>query len=211
MADLWIFVGALSVAYLVPGPDMLLILQTGALQGRAQALGVAIGLAFARAIHVFLAAIGLAALLRTAPWAFEIVRVVGAAYLIWLGVGILRARSRSAEGMAMPASDNVHSWLTAVRHGLLTNLLNPKALLFCSVLLPQFIQPGHGSIPWQFLLLGTILVAVGLVFDLIYVGAGATLGRWLGSHPLVQNIQRWVFASLLIGFAVRLILSQRPQ
>lgn len=98
MADLWIFVGALAVVYLVSGADMVLILQTGTLQSRAQALAVAIGLGLARAAHVFLAAIGLAALLRTAPWAFEVVRVAGATYLIWLGVGILRMRSLSPGG-----------------------------------------------------------------------------------------------------------------
>jgi len=210
IADLWIFVGALAVAYLVPGPDMVLVLQTGALKGRAQAFAVAIGLAVARALHVLLAAIGLAALLRTAPWVFEIVRVAGAAYLIWLGVAILRARSPSPEGMAIQASDNGRSWLTAARRGFLTNVLNPKALLFCSVLLPQFVRVEHGSVPGQFLLLGTILVAIGLIFDLIYAGAAAALGRWLDRHPLVQNCQRWAFGSLLIGFGTRLALSPRP-
>ena len=103
------------------------------------------------------------------------------------------------------------SYPAAARRGLLTNLLNPKALLFCSVLLPRFIQPEHGSAPGQFLLLGAILVGVGLAFDLLYAGAGATLGRWIARHPRVQALQRSVFASLLIGFGVRLALSQRPQ
>ncbi|OLP56366.1 lysine transporter LysE [Rhizobium rhizosphaerae] len=210
MADLSVFIGALAVAYLVPGPDMVLILQTGALQGRVRALAVAIGLALARAVHVFLAVVGLAALLSASPWAFEIVRVAGAAYLIWLGVGILRSRSLLPEGVVLPASDNGRSWSAAMRRGLLTNLLNPKALLFCSVLLPQFIRPENGSVPGQFLLLGMILVAVGLVFDLVYAGAGAMLGRWIALHPLVQLLQRWVFAALLIGFGVSLALSQRP-
>lgn len=211
MADLWIFVGTLAVAYLVPGPDMLLVLQTGAIRGRTQAIAVAIGLAFARAVHVFVAAIGLAALLRTAPWVFEIVRITGAAYLIWLGFGLLRIRSLSPEGASLPANENNRSHSAAARQGLLTNLLNPKALLFCSVLLPHFIRPEHGSIPEQFLLLGIVLVAAGLVFDLIYAGAGAAFGKWIARYPLVEVIQRWVFASLLISFGVRLALSQRPQ
>lgn len=211
MADLWMFVGALAVAYLVPGPDMVLILQTGALQGRAHAIAAAIGLALARAVHVFLAAIGLAALLRTAPWAFEIVRLAGVAYLIWLGVEIYRARSLLPERAANRTGGVTRSYPAAARRGLLTNLLNPKALLFCSVLLPQFIRPEHGSAPGQFLLLGVVLVGVGVAFDLVYVGAGAALGRRLARHPFVQALQRWVFASLLIGFGVRLALSQGPR
>jgi len=97
----------------------------------------------------------------------------------------------------------------AVR-GFLTNLLNPKALLFCSVLLPQFVRSENGSMPGQFAMLGAILVATGLAFDLAYVVTGATLSRWAVRNPLNQALQRWVFAALLVGFGLRLALSQRP-
>lgn len=209
MADLWMFVGALAVAYLVPGPDMILVLQTGALHGRARALAVAIGLAFARAAHVFLAAIGLAALLKAAPWAFEIVRLAGAAYLLWLGVGILRTRSLSPGEIAVSAGNRDRSGYADIRRGFLTNLLNPKALLFCSVLLPQFIRPEHANVPGQFLALGAILVGIGLAFDIAYAGAGTLLNRWLARHPVGEVFRRWTFASLLFGFGVHLALSQR--
>lgn len=210
LADLWVFIGALAVVYLIPGADMVLILQAVTLWDRAQALAVALGLGLARAVHVFLAAVGLAALLRTAPLAFEIVRVVGAAYLIWLGIGILRMRSFSPGGGAMSASDDSRTRFAAARRGFFTNLLNPKALLFCSVLLPQFIRPEHGSVPGQFLVLGAILVGLGLAFDLVYASAGMLLGRWFSRHPLVEVFQRWTFALLLMGFGMRLALSQHP-
>ncbi|CAI9415857.1 Homoserine/homoserine lactone efflux protein [Pleomorphomonas sp. T1.2MG-36] len=210
LVDFWMFAGALAIAYLVPGPDMVLILQTGLLRGRAHALAVAAGLAAARATHVLLAAAGLAALLRTMPAAFDVVRVAGAAYLVWLGLDILRSSS-SASGLSGPAaSDEERSWSRAAMRGLLTNLLNPKALLFCSVLLPQFVRPESGSVPGQFAVLGTILVAIGLMFDFVYAGAGATLSRWAGQYPLAQHLQRWAFAALLVGFGLRLALSQRP-
>lgn len=210
LVDFWMFAGALAVAYLVPGPDMVLILQTSLLKGRMQALAVAAGLALARATHVLLAAAGLAALLRTMPAAFDVVRGVGAAYLMWLGVGILRSSSPSPGLSGPEASDGGRSWLRAALRGLLTNLLNPKALLFCSVLLPQFVRPENGSVSGQFAMLGTILVAIGLLFDIAYAGAGATLDRWAGRRPLVQGLQRWAFATLLVGFGLRLALSQRP-
>ena len=206
MADLWMFIGALAVAYLVPGPDMALLLQTGALRGRAYALATAVGLALARAAHVALAALGLAALLRTAPWAFELARLAGAAYLVRLGIGILRARSLASQETATPGSGKSPSYGAAIRRGLLTNLLNPKALLFCSVLLPQFIRPEHGDVAGQFFWLGAILVGVGIAFDVLYAGAGAALGRWVARRPIAQALQRWVFASLLIGFAARLAI-----
>ncbi|QJP16471.1 LysE family translocator [Starkeya sp. ORNL1] len=206
MGELWIFIGALAVAYLVPGPDMILLLQTGASQGRARALATAIGLAAARAAHVALAGLGLAALLRTAPVAFDIVRVAGAAYLIWLGIGILRAPSLLPDESGGPA-DRPRSHASAVMRGLLTNLLNPKALLFCSVLLPQFIRPEHGSVGAQFLLLGAILVTVGIAFDVLYAFTGSTLGNWLARHRLAKLAQRWGFAALLIGFGTRLAIA----
>ena len=210
LVDFWMFAGALAVAYLVPGPDMVLILQTGLLRGRRHALAVAAGLAVARATHVLLAAAGLAALLRTMPAAFDVVRIAGAAYLMWLGVSILRSASLVSDLPGPATSDDGRSSMRAALRGLLTNLLNPKALLFCSVLLPQFVRPESGSVPGQFALLGAILVAIGLMFDIVYAGAGATLSRWAGRSPLAQRLQRWAFATLLLGFGLRLALSQRP-
>lgn len=205
MADLWMFVGALAVAYLVPGPDMLLILQVGARQGRTPALAVALGLGLARSIHVALAALGLAALLRAAPVAFEILRIAGAAYLVWLGVAILRNPSAAPT----PAGrTNVGSRRAALRRGLLTNLLNPKALLFCSVLLPQFLRTDAGM-AGQVLTLGALLVGIGGAFDLLYALGGAALGRWVSRHRAVETVQRWTFGALLIGFGLRLAWVQR--
>ena len=186
---------------------MLLLFQTGARQGRRAALVTALGLALARACHVLMAATGLALLFRTAPWTFDLVRLLGAAYLAWLGLQMLRGG-----GLALPTSDAGSAPVVpyadrrALLRGLLTNLLNPKALLFCSVLLPQFVSPGAGSLAVQFAALGTVLVLVGLAFDCAYALAGGRLGRWLASRPRAQRLQQWGFGGLLIGFGVRLAL-----
>ena len=211
MADVWIFVGALVVVYLIPGPDMVLVLQTAATQGRGHALATAAGLALSRAAHVALAALGLAALLKTAPWAFETVRLIGAAYLVWLGIKIGCAPSMLADDTGGPKAKTAQTWQAAARRGLLTNISNPKALLFCSVLLPQFIHPESGSVALQFALLGGVLVIIGLLFDAVYAYAGSALGRWITGRPLLQAVQRWAFASLLIGFGARLALAGRAQ
>lgn len=211
MADLWIFVGALTVAYLVPGPDMLLLLDTGARQGRNQALATVIGLAIARAAHVTLAVLGLAALLQTAVWAFEIVRVVGVVYLVWIGISIFRASSLAPERFGAATDAASRGYANAILRGLVTNISNPKALLFCSVLLPQFVHPALGNVGGQFLLLGAVLVSVGIGFDCFYALAGSTFGRLLARHRKAETAQRWVFTSLLLGFAARLALAQGPQ
>ncbi len=208
MTDLWMFLGALAVVYLLPGPDMILLLETSVRRGRRHAVAVAGGLAVARAIHVTLAALGLAALYRAAPWTFDLVRLAGAGYLVWLGLQILRAgplHARAKGGVARRTT-----YLASVRRGFLTNLLNPKALLFCSVLLPQFVSAEAGPLAAQFALLGAILVGTGLGFDLVYAATGASLGRRIARSPALERLQRGVFAGLLIGFAVRLAAAPRP-
>jgi len=202
------FFMALAVVYLLPGPDMILLLQTGARQGKGAALATAMGLGIARGCHVALAALGLAALFKAAPWTFDVVRLAGAAYLLWIGIQCLRTTMLPNLGSADTTGEKPR-WGTAIRRGLLTNLLNPKALLFCSVLLPQFINPQAGPVLGQFATLGVVLVGVGLLFDSTYALIGAALGRWLQRSPSAQRLQQWLFGSLLIGFAVRLTFVQQ--
>ncbi|WP_108218881.1 LysE family translocator [Pseudomonas sp. GV085] len=208
MEGLWLFFMALAVVYLLPGPDMILLLQTGARQGKGAALATAVGLGIARGCHVALAALGLAALFKAAPWTFDVVRLAGAAYLLWIGIQCLRTTMLPS----LTGTDTTGEkprWGAAIRRGLLTNLLNPKALLFCSVLLPQFINPEAGPVLGQFATLGVVLVGVGLLFDSAYALVGAALGRWLQRSPSAQRLQQWLFGSLLIGFAVRLTFVQQ--
>ncbi|OAB51235.1 LysE family translocator [Pseudomonas thivervalensis] len=208
MAGLGLFLMALTVAYLLPGPDMILLLQTGARQGKGAALATAVGLGVARGCHVALAALGLSALFKTAPWTFDVVRLAGAAYLLWIGFQCLRTTLLpSFEGATVEVGRRHYH--EAIRRGLLTNLLNPKALLFCSVLLPQFIDPQIGPVLGQFAILGVVLVGVGLLFDCAYALVGVALGRWLQRSPSAQRVQQWLFGSLLIGFAVRLTFVQQ--
>ena len=202
------FFMALAVVYLLPGPDMILLLQTGARQGKAAALATAIGLAIARGCHVALAALGLATLFKAAPWTFEVVRLAGAAYLLWLGIQCLRSNMLPKLNAGGTAQSRL-AWREAIQRGLLTNLLNPKALLFCSVLLPQFIDPQAGPVLAQFATLGVLLVVAGLLFDSGYALIGAWLGRWLERSPSAQRVQQWLFGSLLIGFALRLTFVQQ--
>jgi threonine/homoserine/homoserine lactone efflux protein len=202
--ELWLFIGSLAAIYLLPGPDMLLVLQTGSLQGHSRALATAAGLAVARGLHVALAALGLATLFTTAPWTFDAVRYAGGAYLAWIGLQLLRSPAVTtgidAGGVGVLAAGHRRAW----RRGLLTNLLNPKSLLFCSVLLPQFVHPGEGPVLLQFAVLGSLLVGIGLLFDAGYATLGASRQRWFAGSPLRARLQRWTFGSLLIGFALRL-------
>jgi threonine/homoserine/homoserine lactone efflux protein len=206
-ADLLIaFIVALIVVYAIPGPDMALILQTSIAQGPRRGLTAAGGLAVSRATHVTLSACGVAALLKTAPWLYEIVRYGGAAYLGYIAIQIFRSPVFAVQSSdANPASGAARDALRQTfLKGLLTNLLNPKALLFCSVLLPQFIRPATGPVALQVTELGIVLVIVGALFDTLYAVGAARISNVLRKYPLAQTLQRWTFSAALIGFALRL-------
>lgn len=205
MTSLSFFMAALAVAYLVPGPDMILMIQTGAARGRAHVLATAAGLATARAGHVALSAVGLSALIAASPLAYDVVRWGGAAWLAWIGVKILTAPSLLPE--AVDGRPVAGSLAASARRGFATNALNPKALLFASVLLPQFVSPANGQMGAQFLLLGSLVVATGIAADLLAGFAGTAFGRFVRGHRLVERVQRWVFGGILIGFGLRLAAS----
>lgn len=204
-----VYVAALLVVYAVPGPDMALVLQTSIGRGVRSGLAAAGGLGLARATHVTLSACGVAALLRSAPWLYDMVRYGGAVYLAWVGVQIFRSPvfALPKGGMAGAAeAGDARPLRSAFVKGLLTNLLNPKALLFCSVLLPQFVRPQAGPVVWQMVELGVVLLLIGACFDAIYAIGAARIAAWLRRHPLAQTLQRWTFSAALIGFALRLSL-----
>ena len=201
-ADLGMFVVALVAVYLVPGADMLLVLETGSVHGRARAVAVAIGLGVARAAHVALAGLGAAALLSASPVAYASVPWIG-----WIGLSLLRAGTLVPTVGTGEAGERAGLAVgRAFRRGLFTNLLNPKALLFCSVLLPQFVRAEAGPVAGRFLVLGAILVGIGFAFDLAFAMIGAALGRFLAARPRLARLQGPVFGGLLLAVAVRLAL-----
>lgn len=211
MANLELFIGALIAVYVVPGPDMVLVLQTSSGQGRRHAIAISAGLALARAAHVVLAAVGLAVLLKNVSWAFELVRLIGVAYLIFLGIKIARAPSLAPNISATSHVKSKQTYRAAACRGLITNISNPKALLFCSILLPQFVDPQAGNVAAQFFILGIVLVSMGMIFDFLYAMAGIALGNWIDRYPVIETAQRWTFATLLIGFGLRLAVTEHPK
>ncbi|KND60736.1 L-lysine permease [Candidatus Burkholderia verschuerenii] len=201
---LWVFIGALAVIYALPGPDMAVVLQTSATRGMRHGLAVAGGLAVARATHVTLSALGVAALLRSAPWLYNGVRVAGGLYLTYIAIQIFRSPGFGLEA----ASDKTAAptFPAAFLKGVLSSILNPKALLFCSVLLPQFVHPDAGPVWSQVTELGVVLVLFGLMFDVTLACGAVRISGWLRRHQKAQTVQRWTFSAALLAFAMRLSL-----
>lgn len=199
-----LFVTALSAAYAVPGPDMLLVLETGARRTRRAVAATLGGLAVARAAHVTLAALGLTALVQAVPEAFTALRWIGAGWLVWLGWRILAGAAAARLG---PDASGAAPPPRPFRRALLTNLLNPKALLFCSILLPQFVSPDTTSPAAEFLRLGGLLVAVGLLFDAAYAALGTRIGRLTAARPGLALVQQRCAGGILIGFGLHLAVA----
>ncbi|HEM8497114.1 LysE family translocator [Burkholderia multivorans] len=198
---LLIYLAALAAIYAVPGPDMALVLQTSIGRGVRPGIAAAAGLSLSRSAHVTLSACGVAALIRSAPWLYEAIRYGGALYLGYVAIQVFRSPVFDiGNGDAAAAAELRQSFVK----GLLTNLLNPKALLFCSVLLPQFVRPEAGPVVWQMFALGALLVAAGVCFDLACVFGASRIAAWMRAHPLAQTVQRWTFSAALLGFALRL-------
>lgn len=200
------FIGALAIVYAVPGPDMALVLQTSTSRGIRHGVANTVGLAIARATHVTLSACGVAALLKTSPGLYEGVRIAGALYLAYVAIQIFRSSGFGLKAQGVEAGV-APSLCSSLAKGVLSNLLNPKALLFCSVLLPQFVDPLGAPVWSQVAELGAVLVLTGIVFDLTYVVGASRLTSFLRRSPRAERFQRWSFAAVLMAFAIRIPLS----
>ncbi len=204
--ELAVFAGAVLVLNATPGVDFLLTVgrtwQAGARAGVAAALGVSAGCV----VHALAAAFGLAALLALHPAALQAIQWAGAAYLLWLGLGLLRQAGRgAAAGGAQPSADALRRSLWAeFRTGLFTNVLNPKVALFILAFLPQFVPADSPSPTASFLVLGAWFVAQGTVFLLALVAMAAALGR-LKPKPVVQRALQALGGVLFLGLAWRLV------
>jgi threonine/homoserine/homoserine lactone efflux protein len=206
------FAVAVFILNATPGVDLVLTvsrtLQRGARAGIAAALGINAGCV----LHALAAAFGLAALLALYPQAFTAVQWAGAAYLVWLGVGMLRQAlaSRPASQAAAGAQGPklAHSLWADFRTGLLTNVLNPKVAFFFLAFLPQFVPAASPNKTLSFLLLGAWFVVQGFVFLLGLVVAASYMSR-LGTNPWLQRVLNACGGVFFIALALRL-LREKP-
>ena len=200
-----LFMTATLALNLAPGPDMLYVSTRSLAQGRRAGVISALGIAAGAVFHTIAIASGLAALLRALPLAYDVVRLVGAAYLIWLGVQALRGKAGPAADQPLDRADE---W-AMFRQGAITNILNPKVALFFLAFLPQFVDPARGSVALQLVVLGCLFNCSGTLVNIAVAYLAASAGRWLGARGHVERIFRWLTASVFIGLGLRLALGDR--
>ncbi len=191
---------------LTPGPNMVYLISRSISQGRAAGLislgGVALGFVF----YMLCAAFGITALVMAVPYAYDTLRVAGALYLLYLAWQALRPGGRSPFQVRDLPKDSPRRLFAM---GFLTNLLNPKIAVMYLSLLPQFIDPAHGSVLAQSLVLGTTQIAISIsVNAMIAITAGSVAG-FLGRRPAWLRLQRWLMGTVLAGLALRLATEAR--
>ena len=209
LQHLLLFVAAGWLLNLTPGPDVLYIvansLRSGARAGVMAGLGVTAGCF----VHIFVAAVGLGALLATSAIAFAVLKYLGAGYLLWLGARILLTRAPAAPDFSAAAAGKPRTLRAVFLGGFLTNVLNPKVAIFFLAFVPQFIAPDAEHKAWVFVLLGVI-------FNLnsIPVNSGWALAAgWMARRRSVQrslHVLDRVAACMFIVFGLKLALSDNP-
>src|SRR5438067_8391646 len=183
---------------LIPGPSVLYILTRSAAQGRRAGLASEGGIELGSLTHAVAATLGLSALLLTSVLAFSIVKYLGAAYLIYLGVRTLLSRHESSQ-TPVPAPK---SFPQLFAQGYLVQLLNPKTALFFYAFLPQFVDPARGAVTGQILLLGVLFVLLASCTDSLYALLGSTAGQWFTRNERFRRTQRYVTGSIYIALGL---------
>jgi len=206
---LWLFIVSGLLLNITPGPDSLFIMARSASQGWRAGVVACWGVGAGVFVHVAAAALGLSALLATSAMAFTVVKIVGAAYLVWIGIGMLRARKSADAPVAAEAAPRVIPYRQIFRQGFLTNVLNPKVALFFLAFVPQFIAPDAASKPLAFVLLGAIFdfngmlwchaLALFTAFASHKIAVGAAAARWLDR----------AIGAMFVALGVRLALATR--
>jgi threonine/homoserine/homoserine lactone efflux protein len=204
--DLWLFVVSGLLLNITPGPDTLYIVGRSSTQGWRAGAFAALGVGTGALVHVCAAALGLSALLAASATAFTTVKIVGAAYLVYVGISLLRSKS-STRSPAVASGNRPTSIRGIFLQGFLTNVLNPKVALFFLAFLPQFVLADAPSKPLAFLFLGAIFDLNGTMWNLAVAWSTARIGRRLGTSDQFKKWFNRCVGSVFVFVGLRLALA----
>jgi threonine/homoserine/homoserine lactone efflux protein len=200
---LYFFTGAALALLLVPGPAVLYITARSASQGRMAGLVSVLAIETANFMQAVAAALGLSAILLSSALAFDVVKYVGAGYLIYLGIRKLLSSDNGVENEEVKRE----SLSRIYWQGFAVNILNPKTALFFFAFLPQFVDPARGSVTGQTLLLGAIFVGMAIITDSLYALAASSLAGRLAGSKGFQKGQRYFAGLVYVGLGITTALT----
>lgn len=205
--DLWLFVLSGLLLNVTPGPDTLYIVGRSSTQGTRAGTVAALGIGTGALLHVSAAAMGLSALLAASAAAFTVLKIIGAAYLMYLGISLIRSKS-STQPLAVSTINRQTSMRGIFFQGFLTNVLNPKVALFFLAFLPQFVSSGAASKPLAFLILGVIFDLNGTIWNLFVAWSTARISGRLAAAGWVKTWVNRCVGGLFVFVGIRLALAQ---
>src|SRR5262245_11205446 len=201
-----LFIFSALVLLFTPGPAVLFIVTRTLQQGRSAGLSSVLGLCCGGLVHVAAAVFGLSALLAASATAFTIVKFLGAAYLIFLGIKTLFSSDHSPNQVATPSRSSRQLFID----GFIVNVFNPKTAIFFLAFLPQFVYPVEsGSVRTQLAVLGFIFLSLALITDSLYAIMASSFRSWLVRKPRVLRYQRYFSASVYFGLGLATAFSGR--
>ena len=203
ITSLIIFISAALALIVSPGPAVLFVVARSLEQGRIAGIVSTLGITFASLIHVIFAAIGLSTLLMKSALAFSVIKYLGAAYLIYLGI---RALTTKAQATNVQEVEPVKLSSLFVQ-GFIVNIFNPKTALFFLAFLPQFVDPSRGSALLQIVVLGTIFLVMALVSDSIYAVVAGTAKELLSGSMGMARAQKYIAGTIYIALGITTALS----
>jgi threonine/homoserine/homoserine lactone efflux protein len=210
-ATLTTYLIAGAALVVAPGPGQALVvartLQGGARAGVLTAAGLEIG----TLVHVLAAALGLSVILAHSATAFAVVKYLGAAYLVWLGIKALREGGKAAAADAQAPAGALPSGRRLLAYAAVTGVLNPKVALFVLAFLPQFVHPERGHVLLQFVVLGCLLALMGLVFDSVVSLAVGRARRRIAGNARFAAWRERITGSVLIALGLKLALAEQKR
>jgi threonine/homoserine/homoserine lactone efflux protein len=205
LPNLTLFIAASWLLIITPGPDTLYVVTRAIAQGRQAVIISALGVTLGIFVHTLAAAFGLALVLQTSALAFQIVKYVGALYLIYLGIKMLKDRS----SLTLSSENKPRQLRVLFGEGLLSNVTNPKVALFFLAFLPQFVHPENGYMPVQMIVLGLIFAFFGVIYLSIVGYSAGYISTWIAQHPRSLKPLRWLTGSVFLGLGLRLAFTER--
>jgi threonine/homoserine/homoserine lactone efflux protein len=202
----WLFLSTGIVLNLTPGQDTMFIIGRSLVGGRRSGVAAAFGIAAGTVVHTLAAALGLSMILATSARAFAAVKLLGAAYLIYLGVRLIV--QKSAIALDSPASKGTATMRSSFLQGIATNVLNPKVALFFLAFLPQFIDPASTTKTTAFLALGATFITTGFIWCLVLATAASRLQGFFSRHVGARVALGRTVGALFVGLGLRLAWSR---
>ncbi|MDB5981011.1 MAG: lysE type translocator family protein [Pseudomonas sp.] len=199
------FIAVVLGLFLIPGPAVLMVLTRTIQGGRKTGILTGLGIATGDFVHTLCAAVGLSALLMTSALAFNVVKIVGAGYLMYLGIRALLEKSSDPSLPALPSVTPMNAFFQAIP----AEVLNPKTALFFLAFLPQFVRPEVGSSFLQFTTLGLIFVAMSMMYTTLIVLSIRPLGRMVKRLSWLSRWQGKIIGTIFISLGLRVATQQR--